>query len=200
MSRCLRLGSSSLAVLSRLGPCLDRLLSLIADCDLTILSCSRLSFCRGNPEDSHGQKFPFLTQIVVQYLNFIDQLKRVVGSIACWCCSAGLLMNATSKIDWFSSVRADFLCTNFQAKCSDVRRRRPPGRSRRRDILDLGHGQERDCGALWTTVVFRWWCLDEDLAGQCGLQRNIFDDAGCSVPVVARKPLPNLLTHRAVRE
>lgn len=57
--------------------------------------------------------------------------------------------------DRFSSVRADFLCTNFQAKCSDVRRRRPPGRSRRRDILDLGHGQERDCGALWTTVVFR---------------------------------------------
>ena len=125
MSRCLRLGSSSLAVLSRLGPCLDRLLSLIADCDLTILSCSRLSFCRGNPEDPHGQKFPFLTQIVVQYLNFIDQLKRVVGSIACWCCSAGLLMNATSKIDWFSSVRADFLCTNFQAKCSGERRRRP---------------------------------------------------------------------------
>ena len=80
-----------------------------------------------DPEDPRGQNFPFPTHIVVLYLTFIDQLKRVVGSIACWCCPVDLMMNTTSKIDRFSSVRADFLCTNFRAKCSAERRRRPPG-------------------------------------------------------------------------
>ena len=84
MSRFLRLGSSSLAVVSRLGPCLDRLLSLIADCDPTILSCSRLSFSRGRSRRSPRPKVAFSYSNCGAVSDFVDQLKGVVGSIPCW--------------------------------------------------------------------------------------------------------------------
>ena len=65
-------------------PAWIELLLLIADCDPTILSCSRLSFCRGRSRRSPRPKVAFSYSNCGAVSDFVDQLKGVVGSIPCW--------------------------------------------------------------------------------------------------------------------
>ena len=158
MSRCLRLGSSSLADLSRLGPCLDRI--VVADCGLRSYDPFLFPFVvlpwisRRSPR----------SKVALSYSNcgavsdFVGQLKGVVGSIPCWLFLGSCEEHAGEKVTDLVACTQTFSVLI----CSEMFRRTALATS----SMGARHG---DCdvdsqGDLWCIVddgVFRWLCLDE---------------------------------------
>ena len=84
MSSCLRLGSSSLADLSRLGPCLDQI--VVTNCGLRSYDPFLFPFVvlSWKIPRSPRPKVAFSYSNCGAVSDFVDQLKGVVGSIPCW--------------------------------------------------------------------------------------------------------------------